>query len=555
MSYLVLARKHRPQTFEDVIGQEHITDLLMKSIEADRMAHAYLFSGPRGIGKTSCARILAMCLNCEDGPKTVPPSDSSICQEIAEGRSFDVLEIDGASNRGIDEIRMLRENVKFAPTAGKFKIYIVDEVHMLTTEAFNALLKTLEEPPAHVKFIFATTEPNKVPATIISRCQRYDFKRIPMKKIIEGLKVVSEKEKYDIDEAALFAIAKAAQGGLRDALSILDQLSALSDKGISESDVYSMLGLVEVGLIFELIDQIGDKNCAGALQILDDIINKGKDVKQLIKEVTEHFRHLMVIKVGGKSLGKLVDYPVAVKEQFLKQCEKFELDEILTAIDTLIASQDAARITENIRMPLEVAIARLTYSTQPVAASAPNAVPVQAAPKSAPVAPVRPSPSKVLKNNRGSVDNTGTAAIKKDFDDEPEEEIPVVDIGEASLNDEPITVDIEHVRKVWDLLTSAVSKERMSVATYLQEGYPIRMDDNYLYIGFPARCNFQKEASEDQANCHMIERIFSDQLKHKISLKFETMEEADAGEVRVDDNVQSTLEAFNGKVVNRWHNE
>ena len=213
MSYLVLARKHRPQTFDDVIGQEHITNLLIKGIETGHLAHAYLFSGPRGVGKTTCARILAMCLNCEDGPQATPPADSIICREIAEGRSFDVLEIDGASNRGIDEIRMLRENISFAPTVAKFKIYIVDEVHMLTTEAFNALLKTLEEPPAHVKFIFATTEPNKLPQTIISRCQRFDFKRIAMNRIVDGLKAVSKKEKYKIDESALFSIAKAAQGG------------------------------------------------------------------------------------------------------------------------------------------------------------------------------------------------------------------------------------------------------------------------------------------------------------------------------------------------------
>ncbi|MCK5082236.1 MAG: DNA polymerase III subunit gamma/tau, partial [Candidatus Omnitrophica bacterium] len=291
MSYIVLARKHRPQTFDEVVGQEHITDLLTKTIRSDRLTHAYLFCGPRGIGKTSCARILAKSLNCEKGPTLIPCGKCSACIEITKGTSFDVLEIDGASNRGIDEIRTLRENVKFAPSYGRYKIYIVDEVHMLTPEAFNALLKTLEEPPEHVKFIFATTAPNKIPATIISRCQRFDFKRISMNIIIDTLSKVSKKEKFKIDQEALYAIGKAAQGSLRDALSILDQLSALSEKGIVSSDVFSMLGLVETQFLFELTDALCEKNCSLCLQTLEKIIDKGKDIKQLSRDITEHFRH------------------------------------------------------------------------------------------------------------------------------------------------------------------------------------------------------------------------------------------------------------------------
>lgn len=439
---------------------------------------------------------------------------------------------------------------------------------MLTTEAFNALLKTLEEPPEHVKFIFATTEPNKVPATIISRCQRYDFKRIPVPKIIEGLKEVSRKEKYTIDEQALFAIAKAAQGGLRDALSILDQLSALSDKGIGEADVYSMLGLVEVDLLFDLVDHIGDGDCAKALETLDAVVNKGKDVKQLIKELTEHYRHLMVIKVGGKTLGKLVDYPVAIKELLLKQTDKFELSDIIQSIDTLIAAQDAARITENIRMALEVAIARLSYRGQ-LPASAAKPSPAAARPTPSRTASAAPAASPVLKNKRGAVDNVGspkpaakpepkpTMSDQVDDElsrlDEPEEKPPVVDIGEPLAVQEEVELDLEHVRKVWDLLTSAVSKEKMSIATCLQEGMPTRLDSKYLYIGFPPKCSFHRDSVDDQNNRMMIERIFSEQLKHKVSLKFEMVEEVE--EARMDDNVQSTLDAFGGKVVNRWHNE
>ena len=210
MSYIVLARKHRPQNFDEVIGQEHITDLLKSAISSGRIGHAFLFCGPRGIGKTSCARILAKALNCQKGPSGKPCDACDSCLQIIKGNSFDVLEIDGASNRGIEEIRSLRENVKFAPSYGKYKIYIIDEVHMLTAEAFNALLKTLEEPPEHVKFIFATTSPNKVPSTIISRCQRFDFKRITLKIIAAMLTDIATKEKIQVDADALFAIAKAA---------------------------------------------------------------------------------------------------------------------------------------------------------------------------------------------------------------------------------------------------------------------------------------------------------------------------------------------------------
>ena len=342
MSYLVLARKYRPQTFDEVTGQGHITDLLKKAIQSSRIHHAYLFCGPRGIGKTSCARILAKSLNCAKGPTLKPCGECPACQEITRGSSFDVLEIDGASNRGIDEIRTLRENVKFAPSAGKYKIYIVDEVHMLTTEAFNALLKTLEEPPAHVKFIFATTAPQKVPATIISRCQRFDFKRISVETIVATMAAISKKEKFKIGQDALYAIAKAAQGSLRDALSILDQLSALSDEGIEAKDVFSMLGMVETQFLFDLTGALAQKDCPLALEILEKIIDQGKDIKQLNKDLIEHFRNLMVVKIGGKTLGKLIDYPAAIKDMCLTQSAQFTLKDILKAIDTLIETQDIA---------------------------------------------------------------------------------------------------------------------------------------------------------------------------------------------------------------------
>src|SRR2546426_1261152 len=258
MSYQVIARKYRPQRFNDVVGQEHVTQTLANAIKQKRTAHAYLFCGPRGTGKTTIARIFAKCLNCTDGPKVEFDDQDPRCIEIAEGRALDVIEIDGASNRGIEEIRELRDTVKYAPAVSKFKIYIIDEVHMLTKEAFNALLKTLEEPPAHVKFMFATTEPEKVLPTILSRCQRFDLRRIPAGLIAKHLKEIAKKEKVTIENEALTAVARGAEGGLRDAESALDQLIAFCGDKITEKDVLSVFGLVAHEKIAALSDAVID---------------------------------------------------------------------------------------------------------------------------------------------------------------------------------------------------------------------------------------------------------------------------------------------------------
>ena len=258
MSYLVFARKWRPKDFDEVVGQDHITRTLKGAIVSNKLAHAYLFTGPQGVGKTSCARILAKALNCEKGPTDKPCCVCSSCVEIAEGRSLDVIEIDGASNRGIDEIRTLRDNVKFSPLNGRSKIYIIDEVHMLTQEAFNALLKTLEEPPPYVKFVFATTQPQKVLPTILSRCQRFDFIRIPNLKIIDKLKEITRQEKLKVEEDVFLAIAKASEGSLRDAESILDQLITFSNNEVKLGDVISVLGIIDQDAFFNFVEYLID---------------------------------------------------------------------------------------------------------------------------------------------------------------------------------------------------------------------------------------------------------------------------------------------------------
>src|SRR6266850_5520931 len=305
MSYQVIARKYRPQRFSDVVGQEHVTQTLSRAIEQKRIAHAYLFCGPRGTGKTTIARIFAKCLNCTGGPNANFDDQDNRCREIAEGRSLDVLEIDAASNRGIDEIRGLRETVKYVPASSKFKIYIIDEVHMLTKEAFNALLKTLEEPPEHVKFMFATTEPEKVLPTILSRCQRFDLRRIPAALIVKHLAHIAKLEKVKVDAAALYAIARGAEGAMRDAESTLDQLISFCGDKIEEPDVLSMFGLTAQGQILELSRAVLAGEISPALHQLNELAQHGKDLGRLLSDLLNHFRNLLLFQVSRGDLNML----------------------------------------------------------------------------------------------------------------------------------------------------------------------------------------------------------------------------------------------------------
>jgi DNA polymerase-3 subunit gamma/tau len=305
VSYLVIARKYRPQRFADVVGQEHVTQTLGNAIASGRIAHAYLFAGPRGTGKTTIARIFAKCLNATDGPTVDFKDDDERCLEIAEGRALDVLEIDGASNRGIDEIRELRDTVNYRPAAARYKVYIIDEVHMLTTQAFNALLKTLEEPPEHVKFLFATTEPEAVLPTILSRCQRFDLRRIPANLIVEHLATIAKKEKVKVDETALHAIARGADGGMRDAESTLDQLISFCGDKIEEGDVLSMFGLSSQSQVISLANAVLRGEAETALRELNELTTSGKELGRLVGDFLNHFRNLMVYQVSNGDVSLL----------------------------------------------------------------------------------------------------------------------------------------------------------------------------------------------------------------------------------------------------------
>ena len=301
--YQVIARKWRPQTFDDVVGQDHVVRTLKNAITRGRIAHAYLFVGPRGTGKTSTARIFAKALNCTGGPKADFDPEDPVCQAIADGSYLDVIEIDGASNNGVDQVRDLRDTVQYAPAQGKFKIYIIDEVHMLSAAAFNALLKTLEEPPAHVKFVFATTDPQKVLPTIVSRCQRFDLKPIPAELIVERLKKIAAAEKIKISEAALASIARMADGGMRDAQSILDQMISFCGGEISEPDVLDVYGLVSAEKIAELAAALAAGDHRKIVAIVDDCDANGRDLVRLLSDLQAHVRGALLdaIAQGGRS--------------------------------------------------------------------------------------------------------------------------------------------------------------------------------------------------------------------------------------------------------------
>ncbi len=355
MSYQVFARKYRPQTFDEVVGQAHITQTLKNAIEQRRLAHAYLFVGPRGTGKTSTARILAKALNCEKGPATKPCGVCAQCVEIAEGRSLNVLEFDAASNTQVDKVReLIIENVKYAPASGRYKVYIVDEVHMLSASSFNALLKTLEEPPSHVIFIFATTDPQKLPLTIISRCQRFDLRRIPAPLIEQHLHFIAGKEKIDLDPGAAQAIARGAEGGLRDAESMLDQLVAFCGSRITGEDVLNVFGFTAQETVSALCGALLGGQCGEALGAVQAQAEKGKDLSRLMADVISHLRDLLVTKADPEGLR--ADVSPELFTALEQQAAGISTDRLLELIEQFAAAETRMKWAPNKKLHFEIAI-------------------------------------------------------------------------------------------------------------------------------------------------------------------------------------------------------
>jgi DNA polymerase-3 subunit gamma/tau len=484
MSYQVIARKYRPQRFADVVGQEHVTKTLSQAIEQNRIAHAYLFCGPRGTGKTTVARIFAKCLNCTGGPKVEFDENDPRCVEIAEGRSIDVLEIDGASNNGVEQVRELRETCKYAPASSKFKIYIIDEVHMLSTAAFNALLKTLEEPPSHVKFMFATTDPEKVLPTILSRCQRFDLRRIPSALIVKQLAKVAKQEKVHAEDAALSAIARGADGGMRDAESALDQLISFCGDKIEENDVLSMFGLTAQGQLLQLSHAILNGEIHTALQELNDLAQKGKDLGRLLSDLLNHFRNLLLYQVSKGDLDML-EVSETETASLKEQTSLATTDSLTRILEVLADAELKLRDAASKKILLEITLlkaieARNTISLDAVLKqlnalrSGGNAEAVITAPAVAVAAPGAKPPAR-------------SATVVANVEQLPAEK-PVAHstptahtISETPAVSTPAPAGLE---ELWTRLIEAVARVSPFVRTYLLEAHPVSLEKGLMTIGF-----------------------------------------------------------------------
>lgn len=470
MSYLVLARKYRPQTFEEVIGQEHVATTLRNAISTDHLAHAYLFAGPRGVGKTTMARILAKTLNCEKGFPHSPCNQCSICLEITESRSMDVYEIDGASNRGIDEIRNLRENVRYSPAKGRYKIYIIDEVHMLTTEAFNALLKTLEEPPRHVLFLLATTEPQKVLPTILSRCQRFDFRRIRIPELIDRIRFISKKENLEIEEEACRLIAMKAEGSMRDGESILDQLSSYTDGKIRAEDVREVLGILDSDLLFSLTDCVLKQDLSSSLSFLETLMGRGIDERDLLPEWIGHLRNLLHILLDVET-DKILSMGEMERKRFEAQASLSDVGKILRMIQIASETENQLRRSDHPSVLLETCLVRTARLDSTILLD--DLI----------------KGMETLENKENRRENISNVDLPLNPAPPPHSNLPL------------------ELEEMWKGLLKSLPKGKKGLSFCLKAGEPLLFDGTTLLITFPKEKVFEKDQVEEIKNKEILEEI------------------------------------------------
>ena len=545
MSYTVFARKYRPQTFDEIVGQEHIVTTLKNAIAQTRLAQAYLFVGPRGTGKTSTARIFAKALNCVNAPTTSPCGVCDMCREIASGNSLNVLEFDAASNTQVDKIReIIIDTVKYAPAHGNYKLYIVDEVHMLSTSSFNALLKTLEEPPAHVKFIFATTDVQKVPTTIISRCQRFDLQRIPAPAIAKHLLYIAGQEKLTLSPDAADTIARGAEGGLRDAESMLDQLVAFCGEKIDDGDVLNIFGFTSQHTVAELCDHIVAGEAAGALAVVHRQSESGKDLSRLLGDLITHLRNLLVVKADPNALSD--EFSAEAVAQLTAQAGRVPMDKMLDLIEQFAASEGRMKWAANKKMHFEVAVIRAIQTlgqatlTQvldtltalrggaplpapavatgaagtavPSRPPAPAPVPVKATPKAEP-APVAPKPTLAAA--------VATAIAPPPVKPAPEPEpAPVLreDPDDAPWHNTTIPADLP-LAEMWKQTLIRLGKERRLVLAWVEQGTLLEIESGTALIGFPPSADSAREACERPNNRDFLEEIVSQIAGRRLAIK------------------------------------
>ncbi len=495
-----LYRAYRPQTFKDVVGQEHIIKTLKNQIQNNNVGHAYLFCGTRGTGKTSTAKIFARAVNCEDSVNEEPCNECEVCKDILNDNNMDVIEIDAASNNSVDDIREIRENVKYTPAKCKYKVYIIDEVHMLSQGAFNALLKTLEEPPSYVIFILATTEPHKIPATILSRCQRFDFKRVTVKDMSSRMKEICEDVNVEVDDRALNLIARNSQGALRDALSILDQCMSFSENKIEYKDVVDLLGTVNVEQLFEMADYVIKEDTKKCLEILNEFVIWGKDIKNLIDDLIDHFRNLMVCKVSN-DLDEIISLPEEIINQLKSQAETIETNEIIRILNILSVTQDDIKASSNPRVLAEVSIMKLS---QPMFDDSKEAL----LKRISNLEEVIRSGNITVNNNQDKKEQVVTQEEEKY---EEKEEI---------YYEEVKSEDVKLVEKSWENILTNIKKDRnMPVYAILREAKDFNVNSNTLYIIFDDKFAFAKNKLSDVKTLSYIEGVVRDTINRSFGIK------------------------------------
>lgn len=516
--YQALYRRYRPKTFDELLGQDHITTTLKNQIQKGNIGHAYLFSGTRGTGKTSAAKIFSRAVNCLDSEDGNPCNKCASCKEILKETTMDVIEMDAASNNSVEDIRDLRDKVIYPPASIKYKVYIIDEVHMLSKGAFNALLKTLEEPPKHLIFILATTEPEKLPQTILSRCQRFDFKRITTQDLIHNMEKILRELDIEVEDRVLSLIARNADGAMRDALSLLDQCVSYEDKNISYEDAINILGIANRDLIFNMVDDIKEKRLEKVLMTVDKIIQEGKDIQQFIKDLIDHFRNLMIVK-SSKNPSNILE--IDDIEKYIEQSTSMNLKYILKSLEVLTTAESQGKWSTQIRVILEMAIIKLINIDEElsleerVSRLEHGFVPAKSEDIDS------QSSKKIVdrairddRQSRGEHTKRETPKTHlKEQDIEPiEDKVEIVDDGRE--------LSLDFIVEQWPKVMQQIKSKKINIYALIMEGNLISFSNNLLTIGYEEGFGFHKEAISAPNNKVFVEEVVSGYFKKNIAVNF-----------------------------------